>query len=197
MFYYISGTLAKKAENFLVVDAGGIGYKIFTSSTTLQTCGAVGDAVKVYTYMNIGEMVCDLYGFLTEEEIGMFTKLISVSGVGAKAATALLSAMPTSALALAIVTGDGKMLTRANGIGPKAAQRIILELKDKIGNDEMIAKTAPDLAVVAQSNPSDEAVEALLVLGYSMADAKTALAGVDQSQDLELVIRDALKKLAR
>ncbi len=197
MFYYISGTLAKKAENFLVVDAGGIGYKIFTSSTTLQTCGNVGGEVKVYTYMNIGEMVCDLYGFLTEEEIGMFTKLISVSGVGAKAATALLSAMPTSALALAIVTGDQKMLTRANGIGPKAAQRIILELKDKIGNDEMLAKSAPELTVVAQSNPSDEAVEALLVLGYSMADAKSALAGVDQSQDLELVIRDALKKLAR
>lgn len=197
MFYYISGKLAKKAENFLVVDAGGIGYKIFTSATTLQQCGSAGDDVKVFTYMNLGEMVCDLYGFLTEGEIDMFTKLISVSGVGAKAATALLSAMPIQVLALAIVTGDQKTLTRANGIGPKAAQRIILELKDKIGNDDFIANSAPEISAVAQSNPSDEAVEALLVLGYSVADAKTALAGVDQTQDLELVIRDALKKLAR
>lgn len=198
MFYYIAGTVAHKEDGFAVIDAGGVGYKLLTSLNSLDQLGAVGSDAKMYTYLYVREGVFDLYGFASEEELNMFLLLIGVSGVGPKAALAVLSVLTPSALALAVVTGDTKSITRANGVGPKVAQRVVLELKDKIKNEDMIAMSGSDEQVGDSTfTASNEAVEALCVLGYSAFEAKQALSGIDLAQDLELVIRDALKKLMK
>jgi Holliday junction DNA helicase RuvA len=198
MFYYIAGTLAHKEDGFAVIDAGGVGYKLLTSLSSLDRLGAVGSDAKMYTYLYVREGIFDLYGFASEEELNMFLLLTGVSGVGPKAALAVLSVMSTSALSLAVVSGDTKSITRANGVGPKVAQRIVMELKDKIKNEDLIAMdTAGETAGGGAFLPVNEAVEALCVLGYSAFEAKQALSGIDLSQDLELVIRDALKKLMK
>lgn len=198
MFYYIAGVVAHKEDGFAVIDAGGVGYKLLTSLNSLDRLGLVGSDAKMYTYLYVREGVFDLYGFASEEELNMFLLLIGVSGVGPKAALAVLSVLTPSALALAVVTGDTKSITRANGVGPKVAQRVVLELKDKIKNEDMIAMSGSDEPVGDSTfTASNEAVEALCVLGYSAFEAKQALSGVDMAQDLELVIRDALKKLMK
>ncbi len=197
MFYYISGALAVKGDGFAVIDAGGIGYKLITSLASLERLPAHGGEVKMYTYMYLREDVCDLYGFLSEEELNMFMLLIGVSGIGPKAAISILSVMTAAEVALAVVTGDTKSITRAQGVGPKVAQRVVLELKDKIKNEDMIAAAASDDSVPVSFGASNEAVEALCVLGYSSQEAKKALSGVDMSMDLELIIKEALKKLMR
>lgn len=197
MFYYISGTLALKGESYVVIDANGIGYKILTSVYSLEKLSNNGE-VKMYTYMYLREDICDLYGFASEEELNMFTLLISVSGIGPKAAVAILSTMSPSDVALAIVSGDTKAITRAQGVGPKVAQRILLELKDKIKNEQMLSgAVSGDDAVPVSFGVSNEAVEALCVLGYSVAEAKQALSGIDMNMDLELIIKEALKKLMK
>ena len=197
MFYYISGTLALKGEGYVVIDANGIGYKILTSVYSLEKLSGAGE-VKMYTYMYIREDICDLYGFASEEELNMFTLLISVSGIGPKAAVAILSTMPPSDVALAIVSGDTKAITRAQGVGPKVAQRILLELKDKIKNEQILSGTVSgEDAVPVSFGVSNEAVEALCVLGYSSIEAKQALSGIDMNMDLELIIKEALKKLMK
>ncbi len=197
MFYYISGTLALKGEGYVVIDANGIGYKILTSVYSLEKLSGAGE-VKMYTYMYIREDICDLYGFASEEELNMFTLLISVSGIGPKAAVAILSTMSPSDVALAIVSGDTKAITRAQGVGPKVAQRILLELKDKIKNEQMLSgAVSGDDAVPVSFGVSNEAVEALCVLGYSSIEAKQALSGIDMNMDLELIIKEALKKLMK
>lgn len=199
MFYYISGSLALKGDGFAVIDAGGIGYKLLCSLYSLEKLKSTGDSVKMYTYMYLREDICDLYGFVTQEELNMFLLLTGVSGVGPKAALSMLSTMPPSSLAVAIVSGDAKTITRAQGVGPKVAQRIILELRDKIKNEDMLPNTD---VISGDSEPisfgaSNEAVEALCVLGYSSFEAKKALAGIDMSMDLELIIKEALKKLMK
>lgn len=199
MFYYISGSLALKGDGFAVIDAGGIGYKLLCSLYSLEKLKSTGDSVKMYTYMYLREDICDLYGFVTQEELNMFLLLTGVSGVGPKAALSMLSTMPPSNLAVAIVSGDAKTITRAQGVGPKVAQRIILELRDKIKNEDMLPNTD---VISGDSEPisfgaSNEAVEALCVLGYSSFEAKKALAGIDMSMDLELIIKEALKKLMK
>lgn len=197
MFYYISGTLALKGEGYVVIDANGIGYKILTSVYSIEKLSNNGE-VKMYTYMYIREDICDLYGFASEEELNMFTLLIGVSGIGPKAAVAILSTMSPSDVALAIVSGDTKAITRAQGVGPKVAQRILLELKDKIKNEQMLSgAVSGDDAVPVSFGASNEAVEALCVLGYSSIEAKQALSGIDMSMDLELIIKEALKKLMK
>lgn len=199
MFYYISGSLALKGDGFAVIDACGIGYKLTCSLYSLEKLDNVGSEVKMYTYMYLREDICDLYGFVSQEEQNMFMLLIGVSGVGPKAALSILSTMTPSNLALAIVSGDTKSITRAQGVGPKVAQRVILELKDKIKNEDMLPSGNGN---VFDSEPvsfgaSNEAVEALCVLGYSSTEAKKALSGIDMSMDLELIIKEALKKLMR
>lgn len=198
MFYYISGTLAHKEDGFAVIDAGGVGYKLLTSLGSLDRLGAVGSDAKMYTHLYVREGVFDLYGFASQEELSMFLLLTGVSGVGPKAALAVLGVLSPAALSLAVVSGDTKSITRANGVGPKVAQRIVMELKDKIKNEDMIpADLAGESVGGGAFVASNEAVEALCVLGYSAFEAKQALSGIDMSQDLELIIRDALKKLMK
>ncbi len=198
MFYYLKGNVAHKDLNFLVIDIGGAGYKVYTSMTTLSRAES-GKELKVYTYPHIREDIFDLYGFASEEELHTFEMLISVSGVGPKAALAILSFMPAQDFALAVIKGDVKKITGAPGIGKKIAERIVLELKDKINKD---LKDAGAGEVTYQGTAgtavTEEAVNALMVLGYSALEAKGAVSNVDPScANVEEIIRIALKHLMR
>ena len=194
MYYYIKGILAKKTENYVVVDAGGVGYLINTSLTSITNVGDTGSDVTMYTYLHVREDVMDLYGFTTIEEKNMFLHLLSVSGVGPKAALAVLSIAPPAKFAIAVVTNDTKAITKAQGVGPKMAQRIILELKDKLKNEDLDIP-AEDSEAIASSDTKSEAINALIVLGYSASEAQTALRGVDASLSVEDMIKQALSKL--
>ena len=193
MYYYIKGNLAAKGENYIVLDNNGIGYRIYTSLSTIERVGALGDKVMAYTYLNVREDAMEIYGFGTEEERNMFLKLISVSGVGPKAGLALLSIAAPEKLSTAIVTGDEKLLTKASGIGPKAAKRIILELKDKIDNAELgidVSDVTDENEVIMESRA--EALSALTVLGYNAQDAKNVLLKLDASLSTEELIKKAV-----
>lgn len=199
MFYYISGKAALKGDNFIVVDAGGVGYKVYTSVLDLEKVKLESN-VKMFTYTYIREDMFDIYGFLTENELAMFEKLLSVSGVGPKAAMSVLSVASVDKIALAIVTGDTAVIKRANGVGPKAAGRIVLELKDKLSNSDIASDGANEIiasAAVSGFGTTNEALEALTTLGYSAQEAKSALSGIDMTQDIELIIKQALMKLMR
>lgn len=198
MYYYIKGTLAAKGDNCLVVDAGGVGYRIYTSLNCIEKAGSTGSEITVYTYLNVREDAMELYGFISEDERKMFMLLISVSGVGPKAGLALLSVATPDRLATAIVTGDEKLITKASGVGPKAAKRIILELRDKIDSDVLgidsdgvILSTAEE--VIADSRA--EAMSALVALGYSSQEAKSVLVKLDANLSTEELIKKALTQL--
>ena len=194
MYYYIKGELILKDAGFVVVDNNGIGYKIFTSGYTMANLSE--KIVTLYTYLHVREDIFGLYGFSTNDELSMFLNLISVSGVGPKAALSILSVMSPMSLAAAIITGDAKALTKANGVGAKMAQRVILELKDKLKNADIIPDTLTKEEVINSGSP-EEAVSALMVLGYSQNDAKRAVASVDQSLSTEEIITLALKKMMK
>lgn len=195
MFYYIKGELALKGENFAVIDNGGVGYKLYASAKTLESFRE-GDRVTLYTYLNVHEDVFDLYGFATEEEHLMFINLMSVSGVGPKAALSVLSVITPKELALAVMTKDAKLLTKAQGVGAKMAQRIILELLDKLKNSDIVPQTEQTQKVISNDAQS-EAVSALIVLGYSQNDAKNAVSEIDETLKTEEIVRLALTKLMR
>lgn len=198
MYYYIKGKLAVKGDNFIVIETAGIGYKIYTSLTSIEKSPQPGGDVTFYTYLNVREDAMELYGFAAEEERKMFLLLISVSGVGPKAALALLSVATPEKLAAAIVTGDEKLLTKASGVGPKAAKRVILDLKDKIDNtalgidEDGVVVSATDEII---ENSRAEAVSALVVLGYSAQDAKNVLLKLDDTLPTEELIKKALAQL--
>ena len=201
MFYYVDGTVSVLQQGLAVIDCGGVGYACKTTNNTLASLKK-GQRGKLYTYLNVGEDVFDLYGFATQKELATFKLLIGVSGVGPKAALAVLSAGTPESLAMAIVTGDEKALTAAPGIGKKIAQRIILELKDKMAResggelDFSGGKGAPAAAVF--SNKATEAAQALAVLGYTSAEVSMALKGVDvEGLPLEEIIRQSLKKMVK
>lgn len=201
MFYYVSGTVAHVEPYLAVIDCGGVGYACKTTSTTISQL-QVGKASKLYTYLHVGEGIFDLYGFATQGELGSFKQLIGVSGVGPKAALAILSVCTPQGLAMAVITGDEKALIAAPGIGKKIAQRIILELKDKMAResggelDFSGGKGAPAAAVF--SNKATEAAQALAVLGYTSAEVSMALKGVDvEGLPLEEIIRQSLKKMVK
>ena len=194
MYYYIKGELILKDAGFVVVDNNGIGYKIFTSGYTMANLSE--KIITLYTYLHVREDIFGLYGFSTNDELSMFLNLISVSGVGPKAALSILSVMSPMSLAAAIITGDAKALTKANGVGAKMAQRVILELKDKLKNADIIPDTLTKEEVINSGSP-EEAVSALMVLGYSQNDAKRAVASVDQSLSTEEIITLALKKMMK
>ena len=201
MFYYLDGTVAEILPYLAVIDCGGVGYACKTTNNTLSRLKK-GQRGKVYTFLNVGDGIFDLYGFATLNELNSFKLLLGVSGVGPKAALAVLSSGTPETLAMAIVTGDEKALTAAPGIGKKIAQRIILELKDKMsketagGLDFSGGRGTP--AAQLFSNKASEAAQALAVLGYSTQEAAQALKGVDvENLALEEIIRQSLKKMVR
>ncbi len=199
MISYIKGILADKAADHAVVECGGVGFKIYTSYNSLTDTKCIkGNEVTFRTHMYIKEGIMDLYGFTTSEELELFELLISVTGVGAKGALAVLSSMSPSKLSLAIATGDANTIKKAPGIGQKTAQRIILELKDKIKNESFIdnPKEAFSEAVPITSNEREEAVNALIALGYTGFEAKNAVSKVSaDTLEVEAIIKQALKSL--
>ena len=201
MFYYLDGTVAEILPGLAVIDCGGVGYACMTTNNTLSQLKK-GEKKKLYTYLNVGESIFDLYGFATQNELNSFKLLLGVSGVGPKAALAILSANTPEGLAMANVTEDAKSLTAAQGIGKKIAQRIILELKDKMaketasGLDFSGGKGAAVPAVF--TSKATEAAAALAVLGYSTQEVQMALKGVDvENLPLEEIIRQSLKKMVK
>ena len=201
MFYYLEGVVAEIQPFLAVIDCGGVGYGCKTTNNTLAALKK-GQKGKLYTYLNVGEGIFELYGFATQNELNSFKLLLGVSGVGPKAALAILSVGTPETLAMAIVTGDEKALTAAPGIGKKIAHRIILELKDKMaketasGLDFTGGKGVPAAAVF--SNKATEAAQALAVLGYSSQEVSIALKGVDvENLPLEEIIRQSLKKMVK
>ena len=202
MFYYLDGTVAEILPGLAVIDCGGVGYACMTTNNPLSQLKK-GEKKKLYTYLNVGESIFDLYGFATQSELNTFKLLIGVSGVGPKAALAILSTGTPDALAMAIITGDEKTLTAAPGIDKKIAQRIILELKDKLAKES--AATGLDfsggagaVSVPAFTSKATEAAQALAVLGYTSAEVAQALKGVDvENLPLEEIIRQSLKKMVK
>ena len=190
MYYYIKGKLAHKDVDFIVIEASGVGYKINTSQTSMQLFGDRGAEALAYTYLHVREDVQDLYGFATKEEREMFLRLLTISGVGPKAALAILSVASPSKLAVAVLTSDVKLITKAAGVGPKLAQRVILELKDKL-KDADLPIDAEDAAEAesAQSDSKSDAVSALVVLGYSANEARDAVRKIDGSLSTEEIIK--------
>lgn len=194
MYYYIKGQLVLKQDNFAVVDNGGVGYKIFTSKLSLDTIN-VGAEVTFYTYLYVREDIFDLYGFTQNDELSMFLHLLSVSGVGPKAALSILSVKTPNQLVLAIMTGDAKTLTEAVGVGAKMAQRVILELGDKLKNSEIIPEDTASYDAAQSSSNVQEAISALTVLGYSQQEAKAAVLKIDSGLGVEEIVRKALSSL--
>ena len=201
MFYYLDGTVAEILPYLAVIDCGGVGYACKTTNTTLSRLKK-GQRGRLYTYLNVGEGVFELYGFATANELNSFKLLIAVSGVGPKAALAILSTSTPESLAMAIVTGDEKTLTAAPGIGKKIAQRIILELKDKMagasGGTLDFSSGGGAVNVSAFTSKATEAAQALAVLGYTSAEVAAALKGIDvESLPLEEIVRQSLKKMVK
>ncbi len=201
MFAYIKGTLEDKASGSIIVEAGGIGYRVFTALSTINSVGQIGAQVKIYTHYYVREDLAVLYGFHTVEELGMFEMLISVSGVGPKAAISLISTLSPSKFALAVVSQDIKSLTKAQGVGAKVAQRIILELKDKISKEQLTDNALGCTAINGQ-NEGDcaltEAVSALMVLGYNSFEASKSVNNVyAEGMGVEEIIMKALKSLSK
>lgn len=200
MYYYISGELVLADPVNAVIDAQGVGYRINISGNTLgKLAGKIGSNVRLYTHLSVKEDAMELYGFYTLEELSSFRMLISVSGVGAKSAISILSLMSPERFAQAVVNGDAKAIAKAQGIGSKTAQRIILELKDKIGKE---LSTDGDYVLEAEAESSGSsniaaATDGLLVLGYTRSEAAYALKGLDPSLDVEVLIRNALSKLMK
>ena len=197
MFYYIKGTLNNLFTDFAVIDAGGVGYKLTVSKNTFASLSPLyGKTAQLYTYMAVREDAVELYGFYTEDEHSAFKHLISVSGVGPKAAMSVLSTFTSDALATVVASGDAKTLSRTPGIGLKTAQKIILELKDKISGEIVSSAGGESSFAAAASGGGSEAVDTLAVLGYTRAEAVAALKGIDPTLPLETIIGEALKKLA-
>jgi Holliday junction DNA helicase RuvA len=198
MIALINGTVEYIDENSAVVDTGGVGYRAYMSPANLARINA-GQSVKIHTFLRVAEGIMDLYGFLTREELSMFKMIISVSGAGPKAGLAVLSVMTPAQVALAVVTDDYKSITKAQGVGPKLAQKIVLELKDKLKNNDLIAGATSgdgfDFTVAPAA--SNDAVEALMVLGYSQSEAMRAVASAGEGLSTEEAIKKALLILVK
>ncbi len=193
MYAHFDGTLAEKNADSVVIDCGGIGYQLWVSSAALNAAPQVGARFKCYAHLSVREDAMDLFGFYSREEKAMFLRLCSVTGIGPRTALAVLSSMSVRELTIALLTGDAAALARAPGIGKKTAQRLILELRDKIdGTEELTSgQVAP---VPARGGPTADAIEALMALGYASSEAAAAVARVaSQSDRTDELIRLALK----
>lgn len=201
MFYYLDGTVAEILPYLAVIDCGGVGYACKTTNQTLSALKK-GQKGRLYTYLNVGENIFELYGFATQQELNSFKMLLGVSGVGPKAALAILSVGTPESLAMAIVTGDEKSLTAAPGVGKKIAQRIILELKDKMAKEAVggldFSGSKGTAAPALFASKASEAAQALAVLGYSSQEVAVALKGLDMDRlPLEEIVRQGLKRMAK
>lgn len=199
MIAYIKGNLEMKFENYVVIDVGGIGYKIFMSEKGLEELGSVGQTVKVHTHYHVREDDISLYGFNTNEELKMFELLLGVSGIGAKSAINMLSNITPSSFALAVITNDTSKLVKIPGIGAKSAARIVLELKDKLKTVEATKKEEGELTkVIEEDNKLTEAISALQVLGYNKKEIEKVLEKINKDNlSLEDIIRTALSILGK
>ena len=196
MFYYLEGTVAELLSGLAVIDCGGVGYACRTTSATLSALTR-GQRAKLYTHLNVGDGIFDLYGFATRNELDSFRMLIGVSGVGPKAALGILSAGSPETLATAIVTEDERALMSAPGVGKKLARRIILELKDKLSGDGAGLELQGG-ASAPFAGKSTEAAQALANLGYSAQEVQAALKGINtDALPLEEILRQSLKKMAK
>ena len=202
MYYYLNGTLEYKDQNICVIDCGGVGYKLTVSLLTAESLNSkLGSKVKLYTHLAVREDGIELFGFGSNEERACFNQLITVSGVGPKAAINILSVLSPDKFSLAVCTDDVKAISKASGIGTKTAMRIVLELKDKISKDMMTLGSkisAEDVGIINSNSALSEATEALMVLGYDKASVLAAIKGLDVSKmESGDIIKNALKKLSR
>ena len=203
MISYIRGTLAEKNEDSAVVEAHGVGYQIFVPVPVLSELPPLGESVKIYTYFSVREDGMSLFGFLSRQDLAMFKQLIGVNGIGPKNALGILSALRPDVLRMAVASGDAKTISRAPGVGPKTAQRIILDLKDKIRPEDVLAGGLEESLAVPEEisgvgQAGKEAVEALTALGYSAAEAAGAVKKVKITEEMtaEDVLKGALRHLA-
>lgn len=203
MISYIRGTLAEKNEDSAVVEAHGVGYQIFVPVPVLSELPPLGESVKIYTYFSVREDGMSLFGFLSRQDLAMFKQLIGVNGIGPKSALGILSALRPDVLRMAVASGDAKTISRAPGVGPKTAQRIILDLKDKIRPEDVLAGRLEESLAVPEEisgvgQAGKEAVEALTALGYSAAEAAGAVKKVKITGEMtaEDVLKGALRHLA-
>lgn len=201
MYSYIKGILTDMEEDLVVIEAGGIGYNIYTTGQTFRFLPAMGQEVKLYTYLNVREDAMILYGFLTKDDLRVFRLLIGINGIGPKGALAILSVMTTDDLRFAVLGDDAKAIAKAPGIGAKTAQRVILELKDKLSLEDAIEQRFEHAATEMESDAKSirtEAVQALVALGYSSSEALKAVNGVElpEDADVEYLLKAALKNMA-
>lgn len=200
MFYSITGKVVYSDTQSVALETGGVAFKCSTTLNSLKRIGERGNTATLYTHLNVREDALDLFGFYTEQELECFKLLISVSGVGPKAAISILSELTPEKLALSIATGDSKAITKAQGVGPKLAQRVVLELKDKLAKGLELPADSPEIqaaGVAAAEGNAAEAVSALTMLGYTQSEAALAVSKLDGSLPVETLIKQALKQLAR
>lgn len=199
MFAYIKGSLEEKSNNYVVIETGGIGYKIFMSEPAINEVGSIGDLVKVYTYYHVREDEISLYGFLSNEELRTFELLISVSGIGTKLALVVLANIEPSSFALAVISNDTSKLVKIPGIGAKTAARMILELKDKLKNDETISKKNEEIKLpIYDEEKVNEAIAALQVLGYHKKEIEKVIQNLEMKDlSIEEMIKESLKNLSK
>ena len=198
MIYSVRGKIIHKGTDVAVIECGGVGYACRTTLATLSQIGKTGEEAMLLTYLHVREDCVELFGFSTEQELNCFKMLLSVSGVGPKAGLAILSDTNPERFALTVATGDYKAFTKTKGVGPKLAQRVVLELKDKIAKEQLTVSGNADInyeAAVSGSNTS-EAISALVVLGYSQTEAASVVAKLDPTLSVEELIRQSLKKMA-
>lgn len=205
MLAYIKGELAAKARGYIVIDVGGLGYKVFMSEIAMENIGKIGDMIKVHTYYRVMEDDISIFGFNTPEELRLFELLISVSGVGAKTAIAMLGSIEPSDFAIAIISDDINTLKKLPGIGVKTAQRIVLELKDKLKKEQQIeelnistSKVTTIKKAIEKDSKVEEAFTALQVLGYNSKEIESAMERINTEElNLEEIIKAGLKELAK
>ncbi len=203
MYSYIKGELSEiVAENHIVVENGGIGYNIYIPGQVLSLLPGVGEEVKIYTYLCVREDAFILYGFLTRDDLNVFKLLIGVSGIGPKGALAILSVMSTDDLRFAVLSDDAKAIAKAPGVGNKTAQRLIIELKDKLSLEDAFEQKLSHTQEAVSGNGlkgiRNEAVEALVSLGYSSTEALKVLRDIEITEDssVEDILKQALKQMA-
>ena len=198
MISFLKGALAGKSESGVIIDVGGVGYSVSMPASDIAKIGDIGDKVTVYTHFHMSENAVGLFGFLTNEQIDYFNRLISISGIGPKAAISVLGTLSVSDLAFAIIAEDVKAITRAPGVGPKAAQRIILELKGKIDTQDAVSVPDRGTAIAASAVRADTgAVNALIALGASPSEAQKTVMQIDATGlTTEEVIKEALRRMS-